>query len=159
VSITIRRAQPEDCELVMRLVMALAVYEKLEHEVAARPADLERDLFAADPKVFCEIAYWNDQPAGIALWFYTYSTFQGRHGMWLEDLYVEPDMRGRGIGAAVLKTLAQRCVAENLGRLGWFVLDWNQSAIDFYRSLGAVMLGEWEPCRVSGDALRALAER
>jgi len=109
--------------------------------------------------VFCQIADWNGKPAGFALWFYTFSTFLGRHGIWLEDLFVRPDMRGHGIGKALLVNLAQRCVAENLGRLEWAVLDWNQPSIDFYQSQGAVFMDDWRRCRVSGEALNGLGAK
>jgi GNAT superfamily N-acetyltransferase len=156
-TLSIRDATPGDVGLVFRFVRELAIYENLLHEVEASEADLSRDLFGTSPKVFCELAFWDGQPAGFALWYYTYSTFQGRHGIWLEDLFVDPDLRGKGIGKALLAGLAQRCVRDNLGRLEWAVLDWNQPSIDFYLSQGAVMMKEWERCRVSGDALRRLA--
>jgi GNAT superfamily N-acetyltransferase len=156
-TLSIRDATPGDVGLVFRFVRELAIYENLLHEVEASEADLSRDLFGTSPKVFCELAFWDGQPAGFALWYYTYSTFQGRHGIWLEDLFVDPDLRGKGIGKALLAGLAQRCVRDNLGRLEWAVLDWNQPSIDFYLSQGAVMMKEWERCRVSGDALLRLA--
>ena len=156
-TLSIRDATPGDVGLVFRFVRELAIYENLLHEVEASEADLSRDLFGTSPKVFCELAFWDGQPAGFALWYYTYSTFQGRHGIWLEDLFVDPDLRGKGIGKALLAGLAQRCVRDNLGRLEWAVLDWNQPSIEFYLSQGAVMMKEWERCRVSGDALLRLA--
>ena len=135
---------------------ALAAYEKLGHEAKATQADVVRDLFGADPKVFCEIAEWDSQPVGFALWFYTYSTFQGRHGMWLEDLYVDPELRGKGIGKALLAHLARRCVSEGLGRFEWWVLDWNAPSIAFYKAQGGVMQDEWTKVRVDGDELLKL---
>jgi GNAT superfamily N-acetyltransferase len=131
VSLVIRPARAADAATIVGFVRALAAYEKLEHEVQANEADIVRDLFGADPKVFCEIAEWQGEPVGFALWFYTYSTFQGRHGIWLEDLFVDPSLRGKGIGQAVLVNLAQRCVAEGLGRFELWVLDWNEPSIDF----------------------------
>src|SRR5215217_1337790 len=154
--LSIRSAAAKDAGLIVRFVAALAAYEKLSHEAKASEADIVRDLFGADPKAFCEIAEWEGQPVGFALWFYTYSTFQGRHGIWLEDLFVDPSMRGKGIGKALLVNLAQRCVAEGLGRFEWWVLDWNEPSIEFYKSQGGVMQDEWTKVRVDGEALLAL---
>lgn len=155
----IRSATPADAELVVRFIAALAGYEKLSHEAKATEADIVRDLFADNPKVFCEIAEWDGEPVGFTLWFYTYSTFQGRHGIWLEDLFVDPVMRGKGIGKALLVNLARRCVAEGLGRFEWWVLDWNEPSIEFYKSQGGVMQDEWTKVRVDGEALLALGSR
>jgi GNAT superfamily N-acetyltransferase len=156
VSVSIRPAVPADSGLIARFIMDLAVYEKLQHEVKAGEAEILRDFFGAAPRVFCDIAEWNGEPVGFAVWFYSYSTFQGRHGIWLEDLYVDPIARGRGIGKALLEELARRCVAEELGRLEWWVLDWNAPSVEFYRSRGAVLQDDWTRCRVDGDALRRL---
>jgi len=153
---TIRSAVPADAALIVRFIAALAEYEKLSHEAKASEADIARDLFGPEPKVFCEIAEHDGRPVGFALWFYTYSTFQGRHGIWLEDLFVDPEARGLGIGKALLVNLAQRCVREDLGRFEWWVLDWNTPSIDFYISQGGVMQDEWTKVRVDGDALRKL---
>lgn len=155
----IRGAVPGDAGLVLQFVRALADYEKLSHEVEATEADIARDLFGAQPRVFCEIAEWDGEPVGFALWFYTYSTFRGRHGIWLEDLFVDPKCRGKGIGKALMAHLAARCDDEGLGRLEWWVLNWNTPSIDFYKSLGAVMQDEWTVCRVDGAALAALAHK
>ena len=152
-TLAIRPAVAADTALIVAFVMALAKYEKLEHEAKASEADITRDLFGADPKVFCEIAEWDGKPVGFALWFYTYSTFQGRHGIWLEDLYVDPQLRGKGIGKALLVDLARRCLREGLGRFEWWVLDWNEPSIEFYKSQGGVMQDEWTKVRVEGDAL------
>jgi GNAT superfamily N-acetyltransferase len=156
VSLFIRPAGPADAALVIEFIAALAAYENLSHEAKATEADIARDLFGPAPKVFCDIAEWEGRPVGFALWFYTYSTFQGRHGIWLEDLFVDPQMRGKGIGKALLTHLARRCVAEGLGRFEWWVLDWNQPSIDFYKSQGGVMRDEWTKVRVDGDALLRL---
>ena len=156
-SLVIRSAGPEDAALIIRFIAALAEYEKLSHEAKATETDILRDLFGANPKVFCEIAEWQGEPVGFTLWFYTYSTFQGRHGIWLEDLYVDPEARGLGVGKALLVNLAQRCVRENLGRFEWAVLDWNQPSIDFYKAQGAVFMSDWERCRLTGEALKRLA--
>jgi len=154
--LAIRPATPADSRLIVDFIRALAEYEKLAHEARASEADIARDLFGPAPKVFCEIAEWEGRPAGFALWFYTYSTFQGRHGIWLEDLFVDPGLRGKGIGKALLVHLARRCVREGLGRLEWWVLDWNEPSIEFYRSQGGVMQDEWTKVRVDGEALLAL---
>lgn len=158
-SLTIRRAAPDDAGLIHQFVLKLAEYEKLSHEVEAGEADLARDLFGPEPRVFCEIAEWEGEPAGFALWYYTYSTFLGRHGIWLEDLFVDPDMRGKGIGKALLAHLAKLCSDEGLGRLEWWVLDWNEPSIQFYKAQGAVMQDEWTVCRVNGPALIDLAAK
>lgn len=152
----VRPARPGDAPLIVKFIKDLADYEKLAHEARASEADISRDLFGPAPRVFCEIAEWGGEPVGFALWFYTYSTFQGRHGIWLEDLFVTPAARGRGAGKALLQSLAGRCVAEGLGRLEWWVLDWNAPSIEFYRAQGAELMGDWTKCRVDGEALRRL---
>lgn len=153
---TIRSAVPDDAALIVRFISALAAYEKLSHEAKATEADIVRDLFGPEPKVFCEVAELDGTPVGFALWFYTYSTFQGRHGIWLEDLFVDPEARGFGIGKALLVELARRCVREKLGRFEWWVLDWNEPSIAFYKSQGGVMQDEWTKVRIEGDALARL---
>jgi GNAT superfamily N-acetyltransferase len=155
----IRTAEPSDAALILRFIRNLADYERLLHEVEASEADIVRDLFGPNPRVFCDIARWDGAPAGFALWFYSYSTFHGRHGIYLEDLFVEPAYRGRGIGKALLIQLARRCRAEGLTRLQWWVLDWNRASIEFYKSLGAVPMDDWTVLRLSGDALQKLAEQ
>ena len=154
--LSIRPATGDDAALIVRFIEELAAYEKLSHEARATEADILRDLFGAQPKVFCDIAEWNREPVGFAFWFYTYSTFQGRHGIWLEDLYVAPAVRGRGIGKALLVHLARRCVRDNLGRLEWWVLDWNEPSIEFYRSQGGALQDEWTKVRLDGAALQRL---
>jgi GNAT superfamily N-acetyltransferase len=155
-TITIRSATSADAALIVRFIAALAEYEKLGHEAKATEADIVRDLFGADAKVFCEIAEHDGRPVGFALWFYTYSTFRGRHGIWLEDLFVDPAARGLGAGKALLVNLAQRCVREGLGRFEWWVLDWNAPSIEFYKSQGGVMQDEWTKVRIDGEALATL---
>ena len=157
-SLNIRRARPDEVGLVLSLVRELAAYEKLLHEVEATEAMIDVALFGADPRLFCEIAEWGDEPAGFAIWFQNFSTFSGRSGLFLEDLFVRPAQRGKGIGKALLVHLAKQCVANGWSRLQWTVLDWNTPSIEFYKSLGAVLLDEWTVCKVGGPALAALAQ-
>jgi len=156
VSLTIRDAVRADAALIVRFIADLAAYERLSDEVVASITDIERELFGPSPKVFCQIAEIDGGPVGFALWFYTFSTFLGRHGIWLEDLFVVPAARGKGAGKA---HLAARCVREKLGRLEWAVLDWNQPSIEFYAAHGAVFMDDWRRCRVSGAALAKLGTR
>ena len=158
-ALTIRTSIADDAGIIAQFIRDLADYEKLAHEAKASASDIARDLFGPNPKVFCEIAEWDGKPVGFALWFYTYSTFQGQHGIWLEDLYVDPNLRGKGIGKALLIYLAQRCVREGLGRFEWWVLDWNEPSIEFYTSQGGIMQDEWTKVRVDGEALAALARQ
>jgi GNAT superfamily N-acetyltransferase len=140
----------------MGFIRALADYEKLSHEVVATEGALAAELFASTPRVFCDIAELDGTPVGFALWFYNYSTFVGRCGIYLEDLFVLPEARGAGAGKALLQGLARRCVAEGLGRLEWSVLDWNAPAIGFYDSLRADAMDGWTIRRLHGAALQAL---
>ncbi len=155
--IRVRRAETKDRALVYGLIRDLAVYEKLLDQVDATEAMIGDALFGENPRAFCEIVSWNGDDAGFALWFYNFSTFRGKHGLFLEDLFVKPDYRGWGLGKALLQHLAQRCVAEGLARFEWSVLDWNEPSIGFYKAMGAEMLDAWTGCRVSGDALVRLA--
>jgi GNAT superfamily N-acetyltransferase len=156
-TLTIRPAVPGDAGLVHRFVRQLAEYEQLLHEVEGNEADFDQALFGPSPRVFCDIAEWDGVPAGQALWYFTFSTFACRHGIYLEDLFVDPAYRGRGIGKALMQRLAQRCIDEGLARLSWEVLDWNAPSIAFYASIGAVERREWVANRVTGAALRRLA--
>jgi GNAT superfamily N-acetyltransferase len=161
-TLSIRPAVPDDSALIGALVRELATYEKLIDHVEATPAMLAAALFTERARVFCDIAEWRDgeapaEPVGFALWFYNFSTFGGRHGIYLEDLFVRPAYRGKGIGKALLARLARRCIDERLGRLDWSVLDWNEPAIAFYKAQGAVMRHDWTGWRISGDALARLA--
>ena len=142
---------------MLSLVRELAEYEKLLHEVDATEKMLADALFGENPRLFCDIAEWNGDVAGFAVWFINFSTFSGRSGIYLEDLFVRPALRGNGIGKALLSHLAKECVANNWSRLQWSVLDWNEPSIAFYKSLGAVMMDEWTICKVAGPALTALA--
>ncbi len=157
VSLSIRLAVAGDELLVFDFIRKLADYENLLHEVQATVEDIRDGLFGTEPRCHCDLAYWNGEPAGFALWFYNYSTFRGKAGIYLEDLFVDKDKRGNGIGKALLKHLAKRCVAEDLPRLQWWVLNWNAPSIEFYKSLGATPQDEWTVYRVSGDALTGLA--
>ena len=155
----IRTAVPADAPLILALIRELAEYERLSHEVDATEGMIAAALFTRSPRVFCEIAEWEGEPAGFALWFYSFSTFRGRHGLYLEDLFVRPVFRGKGIGKALLAGLARRCAEEGLPRLEWGVLDWNEPSIAFYRSLGALALDGWTKNRLEGAALARLAAR
>ena len=155
-SVAVRPATPGDSALILGFIRQLADYEQLAHEAQATEADIARDLFGRVPRAFCDIAEADGQPVGFALWFYNYSTFQGRAGIYLEDLFVQPAARGAGAGKALLQGLAQRCVAEGLGRLEWAVLDWNAPAIGFYDRLGAAAMDGWTARRLSGAALQQL---
>ena len=157
-SLHIRRARPGEAGLVLSLLRELAEYEKLSHEVEASEADIGAALFGANPVLFCEIAEWHGEPVGLAVWFLNFSTFSGRPGIYLEDLFVRPAQRRKGIGKALLAHLAKACVANGWSRLQWSVLDWNAPSIEFYKSLGAVLMDEWTVCRISGSALTALAQ-
>lgn len=156
--VTVRPAAPGDAGVVAALVRELADYERLLPEAVATEADFEAALFAPSPRVFCDMAEIGGAPVGLALWFYSFSTFLGRHGVYLEDLFVRPKARGRGAGRALLAGLARRCRDEKLGRLEWSVLDWNAPAIRFYRALGAAPMDGWTVNRLTGPALAALAE-
>jgi GNAT superfamily N-acetyltransferase len=160
---TIRPATPADVPAVHDLVVELATYERARDEVVATADDLTAALFAPDPRVHCLVADAAAPGAeaavvGMALWFVTYSTWLGRHGLWLEDLYVTPGARRSGVGRRLLAALAAECVARGYGRLEWWVLDWNEPAIAFYRSLGAMPMADWTVHRVEGTVLAELAE-
>jgi len=157
-SLIIRSATPADAELIVCLIRELADYERLLHEAQATQAMIAEALFAPQPRVFADIAEWRGEPAGLALWFYSFSTFRGRHGIYLEDLFVRPALRGHGIGKALLAGLARRCAVEGLARLEWAVLNWNEPSIGFYRSLGAVAKDEWTIYQLAGRALDALGK-
>ena len=156
-SISIRRARPGDAGLVVSFIRALAEYEKLLHEVEVTEAMMDAALFGPEPRLFCDIAEWNGEAVGFAVWFINFSTFSGRSGIYLEDLFVRPDYRGKGLGKALLVHLARTCVDNGWSRLQWSVLDWNTPSIEFYKSLGAVLMDEWTVCRVTGPALERLA--
>ncbi|AZS22810.1 MULTISPECIES: GNAT family N-acetyltransferase [unclassified Caulobacter] len=156
-TVTVRPATPADASLIHQFILDLAEYEKLLDTVQATEADTAAALFGDKARAFADIAEIDGQPVGFALWFYNYSTFVGRHGIYLEDLFVRPSARGAGAGKALLANLAKRCVDEGLGRLEWSVLDWNAPSIAFYDSLGAAAMDEWIIRRLTGEALRKLA--
>jgi GNAT superfamily N-acetyltransferase len=156
-SFNIRRARPGEAGLVLSFIRELAAYEKLSHEVEATEAMIAEALFGSDLRLCCALAEWNGEPVGFAVWFVNFSTFSGRHGIYLEDLYVRPSHRGHGLGKALLVYLARECVENGWSRLQWAVLDWNAPSIAFYKSLGADMMDDWTLCRVTGPALSRLA--
>ncbi|HWN72104.1 MAG TPA: GNAT family N-acetyltransferase [Haliangium sp.] len=155
--LNIRWASAADVPLILALIRELAVYEKLAHEVVATEERLRENLFGAKPQAEVLIAEWSGEPAGFALFFHNFSTFLGRHGLYLEDLFVREQQRGKGIGKALLIRLAGIAVERGCGRFEWAVLDWNTPAQDFYKSLGARPVPEWDIFRVTGEALRNLA--
>ncbi|MEP6967954.1 MAG: GNAT family N-acetyltransferase [Pseudomonadota bacterium] len=157
-TVSVRPAVAEDAALILSFIRELADYERLLHEVKASHADVAAILFAPSPRAFCDIAEVGGEPVGFALWFYSVSTFEGRHGLYLEDLYVRPAHRGSGAGKALLTALARRCLDEGLARMEWAVLDWNTPAIGFYDALGATARTEWITRQLRGEALRRLAE-
>jgi GNAT superfamily N-acetyltransferase len=156
-NLTIRLARAGEAALVLGFVRELAEYEKLTHEVDATEAMIDAALFGANPRAFCDIAEWDGEPVGFALWFLNFSSFRGRHGIYLEDVFVRPAHRGKGIGKALLRHLAKRCVEQGWTRLEWAVLDWNTPSIEFYKAQGAALMDEWTICRVTGAALERLA--
>lgn len=156
--IHIRAATTADIPRIRELILGLARYEKLEHEMQASEAQLYDALFGPEPSAEVVMAEYNNDSVGFALFFHNFSTFVGKRGLYLEDLFVEPEVRGRGVGKQLLSYLAALALERDCGRFEWSVLDWNQPAIDFYRALGAKGLDEWTVQRVTGDALVALAQ-
>ena len=156
-NITVRRGQREDVPLILRFIRELAEYERLAHEVVATEEVLAETLFGERPTAFPLIASLNDEPVGWALYFYNFSTFHGRPGLYLEDLYVTPAARGQGVGRVLLATLARIAVHEQCRRVEWAVLDWNAPSIAFYESLGAVAMDEWTVFRLTGEAMERMA--
>lgn len=153
----IHPAQPEDAARILGLIRELAEYEKLAHEVVATEADLRNSLFGERPMAECVLAEVDGEMAGFALFFHNFSTFLGRPGLYLEDLYVKPQLRGRGIGRKLLAHLARLALERRCGRFEWAVLDWNEPAKGFYRNLGARLLTDWRINRMDGAALQKLA--
>ena len=155
--LTIRPATPGDVPLILEFIRELAEYERDPNAAVATAADLLRDGFGPEPKFRVDIAEWSGEPAGFAFYFWNYSTWQGRPGLYLEDLFVRPRFRGKGIGKALLVHLARVALKNNCGRLVWQVLDWNTPSIKFYESLGAQTMKEWLTMRVTDEALVRLA--
>ncbi|MDB5590665.1 GNAT family N-acetyltransferase [Enterovirga sp.] len=157
-AVAIRPARPGDAPVILGLIRELAAYERLLHEVDATESLLDAALFGPEPRAHCDLAEVGGVAAGFALWFRSFSTFRGRAGIYLEDLYVPPEFRGRGIGRALLAGLARRCREEDLPRLEWSVLDWNAPALGFYASLGAEPMSGWTRLRLGGAELARLGE-
>ncbi|HEX5660511.1 MAG TPA: GNAT family N-acetyltransferase [Polyangiales bacterium] len=155
----LRAADKRDCEAIVGLIGELADFEHLRHQVAVEPRDLERHLFGERPVIECVVAERGQHVIGFALFFVNFSTFLGKPGLYLEDLYVRESERGRGVGKALLVHLAQLAVARDYGRFEWSVLDWNANAIAFYEKMGALVMPDWRICRVTGDALAELGAR
>jgi len=155
---TIRPATAADVSLILALIRGLAEYERAPEAVIATEEDLLRDGFGPNPFYFCLIAEHDGRPAGFAFYFFDYSTWIGRPGIYLEDLFVYPELRGLGIGKALLKQVAAIAVEKGCARLKWSVLDWNTPAIDFYRAMGGELMDEWTNVRIQGEALERLAE-
>jgi GNAT superfamily N-acetyltransferase len=156
-SLKIKKATKDDVDLILNFIEQLAIYEKEPEAAVATKEDILRDGFGEKPFFHVLLAEWADKPAGFAFYFYNYSTWLGKPGLFLEDLFVIPELRGKGIGKALLVKLAKIAVDNNCGRFQWQVLDWNKPAIDFYEALGAVNLKEWYSYRLSGESLRKLA--
>ena len=154
----IRPARKEEVGIVLQLIHDLAHYEKAPNEVEATEKELLATIFIDNPKVFCDVVEVDGEIVGMAIWILNYSTWQGKHGIYLEDLFIQPEYRGHGYGKALLKHLAKICDEKGYGRFQWWVLDWNSPAIEFYRSLGAVAMDEWTVYRVSGNALKELGK-
>ncbi|EGT4383145.1 GNAT family N-acetyltransferase [Cronobacter malonaticus] len=157
-SYTIRAARPEDATAIYEMIFELAVYEKAPQEVVTTPEEIRETLFGAGSKTEALICETDDKAVGYAVFFTSYSTWLGRNGIYMEDLYVSPEYRGKGAGRGLLKHIAQCAVQRQCGRLEWSVLDWNQPAIDFYLSIGAVAQSEWVRYRLDGEALLKFAE-
>jgi GNAT superfamily N-acetyltransferase len=154
----IRQALPSDATSIHQLIYDLALYEKAAHEVVATVADIENSLFAEKPVAYAHVAEIEGELVGVAIWFLNYSTWLGKPGIYLEDLYVKPEFRGQGIGKSFMKCLAEICVERGYERFQWWVLDWNKPSIDFYKSIGAVAMDEWTVFRLSGDALKNFSQ-
>lgn len=156
--LTIREATPADVPLVLAYIAELADYERAPEKAVAKAEDLHRHLFGPSPLIFCELAQWDGKDAGFALYFFNFSTWEGKPGLYLEDLFVRPAFRSHGIGKALLKRLARIAVERGCTRYVWQVLDWNTPSIAFYKAMGARVMHDWLTCRVEGEALQQLAE-
>tara|TARA_R100000789_G_scaffold76839_2_gene72219 strand:- start:3620 stop:4099 length:480 start_codon:yes stop_codon:yes gene_type:complete len=154
----IRPAIPDDCGTILSLIRELAVYEKMEAEVVATSELIRDSLFGDRPDAECLLAEVENKSVGFALYFFNYSTFLGRRGLYLEDLFVQPEFRKQGIGKALFKKVAEVAVERNCGRMEWSVLDWNEPSIEFYKSMGAVAMEEWTVYRLAGATLKAVGK-
>jgi len=153
----IREAKMDDVEAIHQLIIELAIYEKEPDAVIASVRDIRENLFGENPVAFCHVAEVDGQVVGIAIWFLNYSTWLGKAGLYLEDLFIKPEFRGSGLGLKLMKTLAQLCVDRGYERFQWWVLDWNEPSINFYKSIGAEAMEEWTVYRLSGSALKSFA--
>lgn len=153
----IREAKVEDFQVIYELIVELAIYEKEPDAVVASVEDIKENLFGTNPVAYCHVAEVDGQVVGIAIWFLNYSTWLGKAGLYLEDLFVKPEFRGSGLGLSLMKTLAQVCVDRGYERFQWWVLDWNEPSINFYKSIGAEAMDEWTVYRLSGSALNSFA--
>jgi len=156
-TVTVRAAVEDDEAEILRLVRALAEYEREPNAVKATPASLRAALFGANPKVFAHLAEQDGRVVGMAVWFFNFSTWTGRHGLYLEDLFVEPDLRGQGVARLLFREMAAVAKAHDCARIDWAVLDWNELGKGLYRRIGARHMADWEPWRLDGDALDAVA--
>ena len=156
--LTIRTAVPSDNALIRAYIAELADYERAPEKAVASEADIARHVFGAHPIMHAEMAEWDGKPAGFAFWYFNFSSWEGKPGLYLEDLWVRPGFRGHGIGKALLQHLAAIALREGCTRYVWQVLDWNTPSIDFYKAMGATVMEEWLTCRVEGEALSKLAE-
>ncbi len=156
--LTLRPALPDDAPLVHEFVLAIAAYEKLSHEVTAGVEDIRAALSGEPPPVEVLLAYWEDVPAGFALYYHNFSTFTGRRGLYLEDLFVKPEFRGKGVGKELLMELVRRAKTRGCARMEWVALDWNEPAIRFYEQIGARAMNEWTLFRLAEDRIHALAD-
>ena len=154
----IRQAQEKDCALILEFIRRLADYEKLLNEVTATEDDVRRELFTGPASAHALIAYEDDKPVGFALYFYNFSTFLTRRGLYLEDIFIDPAYRGKGYGKALMQYLARKAVEQKCGRFEWVVLDWNKPAIGFYEKAGAKLMNDWRLCRLTGEALERFAK-
>lgn len=155
-SLEIRKATEEDAAQILSLIQGIAEYEKLTHQVSATEELIRQNMFSDHPYAHCFLALWDGELAGYALYFFNFSTFLAKPGLYLEDLFVQPDLRGKGIGKELLLTLAREANEKDCGRMEWMALDWNTPAHDFYFALGADMLEEWKLFRATGDSLKKL---
>lgn len=154
----IRQAQEKDCALILEFIRRLADYEKLLNEVTATEEDVRRELFTEPASAHALIAYEDGKAVGFALYFYNFSTFLTRRGLYLEDIFIDPAYRGKGYGKALMQYLARQAVEQKCGRFEWVVLDWNKPAIGFYEKVGAKVMQDWRLCRLTGEALVRFAK-